>query len=462
MNADKKSPAEGLVRILREIGQGRTAPVYLLWGEGFQVREALDKIIAALVPEADRAFNLFFLEPEQAEIDRICDELSLAPLLPGNKVIVVREAAFLQPERQSPGDFVRKACEYLETDPLRAAREFMVFLGLAGWTIDDLRDDGWRRISDEEWVRAGAGGQDENRGNWLPRLLEICIAQQLLPQRRKTDPARLEDLLRAGLPSGNILIFTATGIDKRKRLIKIIADMGKVLPFSAARGETRQQSLLMAKTKDILAGSGKSLTPEAWQALGRKTGFDLTASTRAIETLTVFTGERREIRPEDVAQVIGKTKEDSVFDLTAALGDKAAPQALRVLRELIADQGVQPLVVLAMLVREIRFLLHARIFIDSGRLRSWRPGMDYEQFQMKVLPEIKGLTGDREEKGEVGDLADEKPYVIYQACRRAHRFADAALIKCLRELARLDLQMKTTGRNPHLLLENFILSFCGN
>jgi DNA polymerase-3 subunit delta len=118
--------------------------------------------------------------------------------------------------------------------------------------------------------------------------------------------------------------------------------------------------------------------------------------------------------------------------------------------------------VLAMLVREIRFLLHARIYINSGRIKSWQPGLDYDRFQMKTLPEIRTLTGDREEKGEVGELADEKPYVIYQACRRAHRFADAALIKCLQELARLDVQMKTTGRNPHLMLENFILSFCAS
>jgi len=460
MNADRKSPADGLAMILREIGQGRPAPSYLLWGEDFLVREALDKIVAALVPEADRSFNLFFMEPEQTDIDRLCDELTQVPLLPGNKVVAVRQAAFLQADRQAAADYLRKAREYLETDPLRAAREFMIFLEMAGWALDDLRDNGWRRLGDEEWDRTGAGDQDEDREKWLPRLLEFCVAQQILPQRRKTDPARLEELLRSGLPAGNILVLTAAGIDKRKRLVRILTETGKVLQFAAARGESRQQSLLMAKTKEILARSGKSLTPEAWQMLGRKTGFELTAATQAIETLTVYTGDRREIGPEDVAQVIGKTKEDHVFDLTAALGDKAAPEALRVLRELITEQGVQPLVVLAMLVREIRFLLHARIYINSGRIKSWRPGLDYDRFQMKTLPEIRTLTGDREEKGEVGELADEKPYVIYQACRRAHRFADAALIKCLQELARLDVQMKTTGRNPHLMLENFILSFC--
>jgi DNA polymerase III subunit delta len=459
MNSEKKNPADDLVKILRELKAGKIASSYLLLGESFQIREALNKIIAAILPEGDRAFNLFFMEPDQTDVDKLCEELIAAPLLPANKVVVVRQAAFLAP-RQQPLRMLQQVREHLDRDPLRAAKDFMTFLGMAGWSLEDLRDGGWKRISQEEWSRVLDGEGDENRGKWLPRVLEVCVGRQLLPQRRKADTDRLEELLTSGLPDGNVLILTAESIDKRKRLIKILSETGRVLQFSAAKGETRGQSLLMDKTRELLERSGKSLAPAAWLALGRKTGFDLEASTRALEKLVAFTGERHQIRQEDIEQVIGKTKEDSVFDLTTALGDKLASKALTVLRELVGDQGVQPLVVLSMLVREIRFLLHARIFINSGRLRSWQTGMDYGQFQRQVIPEIKALAGAREEKGELGDLSDEHPYVVYQACRRAHRFSDATLIRCLQELAHLDVQMKTTGRDAHLLLEGFVLSFC--
>lgn len=459
MNSDQKAPTDDLAKVLRELKAGKIASSYLLWGEAFLTREALNKIIAAILPEGDRAFNLFFMEPDQTDVDKLCEELIAAPLLPANKVVVVRQAAFLSP-RQQPLRILQQVREHLDKDPLRAAKDFMTFLGMAGWSLEDLRDGGWKRISQEEWSRVLDGERDENREKWLPRILEICIGRQLLPQRRKADTDRLEELLTSGLPDGNVLILTAESVDKRKRLIKILSETGRVLQFSAAKGEARQQSLLMDKTRELLERSGKSLAPEAWLALGRKTGFDLASSTSALEKLVAFTGERNQIWQEDVEQVIGKTKEDNVFDLTTALGDKMAPKALTVLRELVGDQGVQPLVVLSMLVREIRFLLHARIFINSGRLCSWQTGMDYPQFQRKVMPEIKALAGAREEKGDLGDLSDEHPYVIYQACRRAHRFSDAALIRCLKELARLDLQMKTTGRDAHLLLESFVLSFC--
>ena len=459
MDVDKRNLADDLAKVLRELKAGKIASSYLLWGEPFLIRDALNKIVAAILPEGDRAFNLFFMEPDQTDVDKLCEELIAAPLLPVNKVVVVRQAAFLSP-RQQPLRILQQVREHLDKDPLRAAKDFMAFLGVAGWTLEDLQDGGWKRISQEEWSRVLDGERDENREKWLPRVLEICIGRQLLPQRRKADTDRLEELLTSGLPDGNVLILTAENIDKRKRLIKILYETGRVLQFSAAKGEARQQSLLMDKTREMLERNGKFLVPEAWLALGRKTGFDLASSTSAVEKLVAFTGERNQIRREDVEQVIGKTKEDNVFDLTTALGDKMAPKALTVLRELVGDQGVQPLVVLSMLVREIRFLLHARIFMNSGRLRSWQTGMDYGQFQRQVIPEIKALAGAREEKGEMGDLSDEHPYVVYQACRRAHRFSDAALIRCLQDLAHLDLQMKTTGRDAHLLLESFVLNFC--
>ncbi|MDI9570809.1 MAG: DNA polymerase III subunit delta [Pseudomonadota bacterium] len=461
LDAGDKGSADEVARIIREIRAGKIAPAYLLHGEEFLVREALDRIVAALVPEADRAFNLFFTAPEQTDVDRLCRDLGTAPLLPGTKVVVVRQAPFLLAGRQSPAPIVEKIKECLREEPRKAAREFMTFLGIAGWSLADLQDDGWRRIDAAEWSRLLPGEEGiDDLEKWLPRVLDICSDQEGLSPARKTDPVRLEELLMSGLPPGNVLILTAPNIDKRKRLVKIIAEKGRVVQFSAARGEARQQSLVMAKTRALLDRYGKTLTAEAWQALGRRTGFELTPSVQALEKLAVFTGERREIRPEDVEEVIGKTKEESVFALTAALGERAAARALRILRELLVDQGAQPLVVLAMLVREVRFLLHARIFLHGGRLPSWRPGMDYGRFQARIMPEIKALVADREEKGEAGDLAGENPYVIYQACRRAGDFSEEALISCLQELARLDLRLKTTGRNPHLLLEDFILNFC--
>ena len=111
MNTNNKGLQADVDRILREIQGGRIAPAYLLWGEAFLVREALDGIVNALVPEADRAFNLFFITPEQADVDRLCAELSVASLLPGTKVVVVRQAPFLLAGRQSPAQIVEKVRE---------------------------------------------------------------------------------------------------------------------------------------------------------------------------------------------------------------------------------------------------------------------------------------------------------------------------------------------------------------
>ncbi len=122
--------------------------------------------------------------------------------------------------------------------------------------------------------------------------------------------------------------MTAETVDKRKRLFRIISEIGVILHFSQVRGETRQKNALIGTAKDLLAKTGKKLTQDAWIAIGKKTGFNLADSMGALEKLIAYTGERMLIEDSDVEEVVGKTKENTVFDLTRALVDKDLNMAL--------------------------------------------------------------------------------------------------------------------------------------
>ena len=56
--------------VLAELKQGKTVPCYLLYGdEEFRVQEALDKITATMIPDAqDRELNLFIIDGESEDI----------------------------------------------------------------------------------------------------------------------------------------------------------------------------------------------------------------------------------------------------------------------------------------------------------------------------------------------------------------------------------------------------------
>jgi DNA polymerase-3 subunit delta len=349
--------------------------------------------------------------------------------------------------------------ESLDREPERAARDFLQFLRLAGWRLDDLRGDGWKRITDEEWLQT-VGDTGEGRGAWLPRLIELCVSRGWETGSAKGDDAeQLADFLGGGgIAPCNHLILTTDAADKRKKLFKIVAERGEILFFPRPRGDERKRQVLVAAAAKLLAAHGKKMTPAAWTALGEKTGFELRTSMGALEKLISYTGGRPSIEETDVTQVVEKTKEDTIFELTGALVSREAGRCLRVLQDLL-DQGVNHLAIISMIVREVRLLHQAKLFLGSGKLPPFNDRIDYARFQKTIYPLCKELAATTSGEDRSG-LAAQHPYVIYNVLRHADRFTSSFLVASLAELLKIDISLKTTGRDPRLALERFVIDFC--
>lgn len=445
-------------KILMELKKGKASPspCYLLHGdEEYLVKDALNKIIAALIPASDRSMNLFLMDGESEDVDSLCETIMTPPLIPGRKVVVLTNTRLFQTKIALP-EIVQKIRQHLPDDPNMAVRYFMQFLKVTGWNIDDLRDGGWKRINSDNWQKTVGGDSGHDRETWLPEMIETCISRGTDMSEQRGVAESLEDTLRKGLPAGIHLIITAETVDKRKRLFKTISETGTILNFSRPKGDAKQKHALVDMARDLLSESGKELTPEAWIAIGRKTGFDLADSMKAVETLITYAGAKISIEESDVEEVVGKTKEDTVFDLTGALVARKLDVALSNLKDLF-DQGINHILILSMIAREIRLLLHAKMFIRSGKLGSIEPNMDYETFQRSVYPVILQWRGD---KGGKGGLDGQHPYVIYNALRNSSRFSYERLLKFLEDLVDMDIAFKTTTKEPKFLLERFIVDVC--
>jgi DNA polymerase-3 subunit delta len=436
-------------KILADISKGRIAPCYLLHGkEDYLLREALEKIIETIVPASDRDMNLFVLDGDTEDIDRLCESLLTPPLIPGRKVVVVRNTRLFHSRKTLPV-VIQKIRDHVKTNPAHAAADFMYFLRITGWTLDDLKDGGWRNISDEQWRQTVEDSEGQDRGTWLPVMTAFCAAHRMEAAPSDDRGDRLETVLRSGLPEGNHLILTTDAVDKRKKLFKILGDVGKIIEYSSVKGDKNLQGRLMENARQLLAAKGKKMAPRAWLALGKKTGFDLRVSMAALEKLITFTGETPTIDEEDVEAAIGKTREETVFNLTAALSEKNLPACLAVLGDLL-DRGDPPLMILAMLAREIRIHLQAKLLLETGARISFKTGMDYGSFQRALFPAIKERMG----------TATPHPYVLYQALGRAGRFTRESLIRHLEALVELDLSMKSTAKDARLMLERFLIQVC--
>jgi len=117
-------------------------------------------------------------------------------------------------------DIVAKIRENLENHPALALRYFLVFLDMAGFSLEDLQNDGWKKISDDEWDKIVKGDAGEERAKWLPRILEICSGGEKDRQSAMDAADRFEEILKNGLPGGNCLIFTAKREERERMLLE--------------------------------------------------------------------------------------------------------------------------------------------------------------------------------------------------------------------------------------------------
>lgn len=445
-----------LEKVLTCLNKGVLAPCYLLYGkEEFLVKDALQKILDIIIPAADRDFGLFFLDDESADIDNLSGLISTPSLLGGRKAVVLRNTSIFASDNLA--DLISKIRENIDDQPAKAAKSFLTFLKIAGLTLDDLQGTGWKKISDERWREIVEGDAAQDRNKWLPRIIDICVAQGHSPASGADKADKMAEIFARGLPEGNCIILTADAVDKRKKIFKVISDAGVVLNFEHIKNEAAQKELLKSQARKLLESNGKNLTPAAWIALGKKTGFELRRSIAELEKLVFFVGERKSIDDKDVEEVVGKTREDSIFDLTTALSEKNQLTALAALRALL-DQGTHHLMILSMIVREIRHLLQARILVDAAKPPRFNNTMDYGWFSKNILPKLTGLAATMNMPKDF--LINKHPFVIYNSIRNCGRFSYPVLISYLEDLLNIERAIKSSAAAPQLLLENFLITAC--
>lgn len=446
-----------LEKAILDLKKGKVAPCYLLYGEEeYLIHEALHQILDIIVPESDRDFGLFFLDGENADFDLLKDHLLAPSLLGGRKVVVVKNTTVFQ-SRENLGDLIQKIRNNIDEHPDKAAQYFLNFLKLSGFIWEDVQGSGWQKITDEQWRQAVVEDSGDDRSKWLPRMIEICTSRGWTSGSVIDPSEQFEELLTQGLPLGNCLILTAEAVDKRKKLFKVIDKAGIVLHYGAIKGEAATKETLKLEAQKLLGRCGKRVVPAAWIALGKKTGFQLRPSLNELQKLISFVGERSVIEEKDVEAVVGKTREDSIFDLTTALAEKNAKAALLALKALL-DQGEHHLMILTMISREIRLLLQASLLVRSGKLPGITPNMEYGSFQKNVYPTVAELASGVSSKEDF--LVKKHPFVVFNALRNCGRFSYPVLVGYLDDLLDMDRAMKSSATDPQLLLERFLIKSC--
>ena len=93
---DKGNILKSIDKVLKDIGLGKTAPVYLLFGEEeYFISEAFKKLVNSLVPEEFRSLNLEVFKGENLNLDAVITGLSSYPFFQCHKVIALLDSELL-------------------------------------------------------------------------------------------------------------------------------------------------------------------------------------------------------------------------------------------------------------------------------------------------------------------------------------------------------------------------------
>lgn len=442
-----------VAELIAVAGKGKRKPVYLFIGEGIDTGRAARDLIDVLVPESRRAFNLESYDGRTTSIAAVLDSVRTPGFFSGDKVVWVKESGvFLSGEKRS--DITKSMLEsWKDSRQQEAAEKMLTLVALAGWDEATLRETRWQDVSKTKAKEVFGDGLEDDDYEALDAIQAAAFARDLRLGGYRDEAGELAEFLEAGLLGNTILVFTSAAVDARKKIFKVVRQIGEVVDLTAER--ERSGSLSKATVEQViervLGEHRKRAAAAARELILRRAGADTAALAGELEKLCLFIGDRPEIQEAEVRENFRDMAESWVFDLTAALAARDGAKALPVLRSLFAH-GEPPLRLLAMIAREVRLLLIARECLDGPLRDKWSSGLRYDAFQSRVMPQI-----DDETRAAFGNA---HPFVLFKRFQDSSRVRAATLRDALVRVADLDMRIKSTPNDPAMLVESFVFGWC--
>jgi len=456
----------GLNKTIDDIRAGKFFPVYLIWGdENYIVKEAAQSLIEAILPERDRGISLESIEGDEEDWTNIIQSLNTYPMFGSRKVIAVKDTKIFY-SKFTVEKIVKKSMERFENNDIdEAIKLFRITLGYL--KIKEVDEIDGKKLGE-------MGGVDHKGRAWLKRMVEECVNQELNPIFYEDNSDKLDKVLKKGedgkgIPPNNILVLGTEYVDKRKRLYKTINDVGVVIDFSIQRVkrdstdiEEDEKRALLQRATELLKRSGKVFAKGAFDTLANKTGYNVGIFLNELGKVILSVKDRTRIDVKDIEEIVGRSIEDSIFDLQEAVGRRDFEGAMLYLGELLG-QGEFYLVLLQGIAREIRLLIEAKEFIENELKGKWNSKMDADAFKKFVYFPIKRKekeSQEGEQKKRGSKIFALPPNVLFELLKSSENFTKEELYHFIRLLAETDLKTKTTGVPPIHLLEKVLMEIC--
>jgi DNA polymerase-3 subunit delta len=268
------------------------------------------------------------------------------------------------------------------------------------------------------------GGEAESREVALAAAAFPLLGSRRLVVVREAgelgETGPLEEYLRDPSPTTTLLLIEPKP-DFRLKLFQLLKERA-VLVECRTPYDDRITGWIEAEVRS----AGKTIDPEGAELLRMSAGPSLAEVANELEKLYTYAGDRKHIGKEDVAAVVGISRQATIFDLQRALGRRDARSAFAAAGRMI-DAGEN-------MTRCVAQLTH------------WLE-------KIWLLPE-KGIGQD-----EAAALIGVRPFFAgeFIAARRA--FPASRLDECFLALREADLALKTSAAGPRQVITGLIHAF---
>jgi DNA polymerase-3 subunit delta len=426
----------------------------------------------------ERGLNYDPVDGTGENISNALERANTFSFMSGRKVVAFLDSGMFY-SKENEKSLLEKAKEaYEERNMKKAARYFSSFMSIKKLSFEDIGKEN----------RAGSIDADGTDSRWMDDVAAYCIGNNISVSGSEDNAAFFQKAVEKGFPRGNHLIVTAELVDKKLVLYKSVDKNGVIIDCQIPKGDSRKdkdlrEKVLAERMDAVLLKNQKKIDKEAFHALSGKTGFDLRSFLNNLEKLINYTGQRNRITVEDVESVVKRTKLDPIYELTNAVSERDLSDSLFYL-DSILDSEIHPLQALSAIINQFRKIIWIKGFIESSYGKAWEPGSSYPRFTSVVLPAMEeyddGLLKNIEDWGdfteESGKKASKKksktasdiflsksaknPFALFQIARKSEKFNKEELISIFESLKDADLELKSSGRNPKLVIENVILHIC--
>ncbi len=434
--------------ILDEIARGAPKQIYLCCGERYLSRQAAASIEQAFLEHGGGTSHA--IDGAAEDPARIFSRLQSLSLLPGWQIYRVSDSRLFLSRAVGPELWDKALAAHQDNKPASAARYLAQLLALAALTGEE--PGVFAALSDQQWQAAFGFSRPTDSPAWADEI--IARHHPPAPAGGGESVERLISAMENGFPGRNVLLLLAETVDKRTRFYNAIKKHGQVIDCSIAEGASRaaqdqQKSIVRELAAATLKEFGKTIEPQVLEQLFERVGCHPVAVVKEMEKLALFADERRQITGADLDLLVGRTREEAVFELSEAVAARNTPRALITLDHLLRD-GVHALAVIATLRNFLRRLL---IFRSLQLLPqpAWSRSMSSSQFQNSYLPALK-------DTGRWPEMLTGHPYALFMGFGKAADWSLPTLKHCLSRLLEAEFRLKGAPLPAHIILEEMLVS----